>query len=388
MMMTIPLRRPSLRPLPPIAATLALACALLWLALPVITLDMTEFLMPWFDHIVASGPIAAFATPFGNYTPAYLYLLAAAAPFAGFVAAPLLIKLVSLAGTAALALAVRHLLIRLDAPQPNRAAALVLILPSAMINAGLLGQCDAIWAAPCIMALAAAVDRKHLVMLAWCGLALGIKVQALLFAPFFIALLINRRVPLRFWPIAPLVAAATMLPAWAAGWPALDLATVYFRQADTYPALALNAPNLWQIVEALPLIGMLPLGGLALATALGASAAFIAWFSTRPLDGRALLAPALLAPLLTAGLLPHMHERYFFLADILALVMALTLRDRSSWRIAALVQGGSILSLFGYLSGLDAMAMIGAILMIAATIRVARPLVRPFANDNPLLARA
>jgi len=387
-MMTIPLPRPSLRPLPPIAATLALACLLLWFALPLITLDMTEFLVPWFDHIVATGPVAAFATPFGNYSPAYLYLLAAVSPFAGVVATPTLIKLVSLAGTAALALAVRHLLIRLDAPQPNRAAALVFVLPSALINAGLLAQCDAIWAAPCVMALAAAVDRKHLAMLAWCGLALGIKAQALLFAPFFIALLINRRVPLRLWPIAPLVTAATMLPAWAAGWPAWDLATVYLRQADTYPALALNAPNLWQIVEALPLIGTLPLGGLALATALGASAAYIAWFSTRRLDGRALLGPALLVPLITAGLLPHMHERYFFLADILALVMALTLRDRSSWRIAVLVQGGSLLGLSGYLSGLNAMAMIGAILMITATIRVVRPLIRLFANDNPLLARA
>src|SRR3569832_2314009 len=239
-MMTIPLPRADPRPLPPVAATLALACALLWFALPVITLDMTEFLMPWFGHIVAAGPIAAFATPFGNYTPAYHYLHAAVAPFAGLVAAPLLIKLVSLVGTVALALAVRHLLIRLDAPQPDRAAALVLILPSALINAGLLGQCDAIWAAPCIMALAAAVDRKHVVMLAWCGLALGIKVQALLFAPFFIALLFDRRVPLRLWPIAPLAAAATMLPAWGAGWPAWDLATVYLRQADTYPALSLN----------------------------------------------------------------------------------------------------------------------------------------------------
>jgi len=387
-MMTINLSRPSYRPLPPIAATLALACLLLWFAMPLITLDMTEFLAPWFDHIVAAGPIAAFATPFGNYTPAYLYLLAAVTPFAGLIATPVLIKLVSLAGTVALALAVRHLLIRLDAPQPNRAAALVLVLPSALINAGLLAQCDAIWAAPCIMALAAAVDRKHLVMLAWCGLALGIKVQALLFAPFFIALLINRRVPLRLWPIAPLVSAATMLPAWAAGWPAWDLATVYLRQADTYPALALNAPNLWQIVEALPSIGALPLSGLALTAALGASAAYIAWFSTRRLDGRALLAPALLAPLITAGLLPHMHERYFFLADILALVMALTLRDRASWRIATLIQGASLLGLSGYLSGLNAMAMIGAILMITATVRVARPLVRPFANDNPSMARA
>jgi len=69
-------------------------------------------------------------------------------------------------------------------------------------------------------------------------------------------------------------------------------------------------------------------------------------------------------------------------------VIALTLRDRSSWRIATLIQGASLLGLSGYLSGLNAMAMIGAILMITATIRVARPLVRPSANDNPLLARA
>lgn len=387
-MMTLPLTRPRIRALPPIAATLALAALLLWFAMPVITLDMTEFLVPWFDHIVARGAVAAFAAPFGNYTPAYLYLLAAATPFAGLLAAPLLIKLVSVAGTLALALAVRHLLCRLDAPQPNRAAALLLVLPTVSINAGLLGQCDAIWTAPCIMALAAAVERRHGTMLAWCGLALGIKVQALLFAPFFVALLIGRRVPLRLWPIAPLVTVVTMLPAWAAGWPAWDLATVYLRQADTYPALALNAPNIWQVIEALPLVGTLPLSGLALAAALGTTAAYIAWFSTRRLEGRALLAPALLAPLLTAGLLPHMHERYFFLADVLAFVMALTLRDARSWRLATLVQTGSLLGLFGYLSGLDAMGMIGAVAMIAATLRLAQPLIQPFANDNPLLARA
>ena len=222
-MMNIPLPRPAFRPLPPIAATLALACVLWWFALP----------MVW------------------------------------------------LAGTAALALAVRHLLIRLDAPQPSRAAALVFILPSAVINAGLMGQCDALWAAPCTMALAAAIDRKHLAMLVWCGLALGINVQALLIAPFFLALLINRRVPLHLWLVAPLVAAATMLPAWAAGWSARDLAAIYVRQAATYPALSMNAPNLWQIVEALPFIGRLPLSGLALAAALGATAAYVALFSTR-----------------------------------------------------------------------------------------------------------
>jgi len=322
-MMTIPFARPDFRPLPPIAATLALACALLWFAPP----------------------------------------------------APLPFVFASLAGAAALALAVRHLLVRLDAPQPNRAAAL--ILPAVVLDIALFGQQDMIWVAPCIMALAAAVDRRHRVMLVWFGLALGIKVQALLFAPFLIALLINRRVPLRLWLITPLVAAATILPVWLAGWP------------DAVPAsLTPAAPSLWRIIKALPLIGTLPLDGLALATALGTAASYIAWFSTRRFDRRALLAPALLAPLVIACLLPHLQQGDFFLAGTLTLVMALTLGDKSSWHIAAMVQAGSLLALFGSVDGLEAMATVGAIPMIVAALRVAAPLIHPFANDNPLLARA
>ncbi|MFA5962891.1 MAG: hypothetical protein WC804_02625 [Sphingomonas sp.] len=341
-MMTITLPRPHFRPLPPVAATLALALAL-----------ALACAMPW---------------------------LARPVPFPD--------RLFPLIGIGALALAVRHLLIRLDAPQPTRAAALTLILPSAMINAGLLGQCDALWVAPCIMALACAVERKHLAMLVWFGLAAGINVEALLIAPFFIALLINRRVPLKLWAVAPLVAATAMLLAWVAGWPAGDLASIYPGQSATDAPLALNAPNLWQIVGALPVVGALPLYGLAMASALGATAAYIAWLSTRSLDGRAVLAPALLAPLVTAGLLPHMREHGFFVADILALAMALTLRDRESVRVAAMIQAGSLLALLGYLGGIDAMAMMGALPMIMATTRIAQPLLRPFANDNPLLARA
>jgi Gpi18-like mannosyltransferase len=378
--------RPPALPLPPVPLTLAVAVAMLWWMMPLVAKDMQVFLIPWFDHIAALGPVAAFAEPFSDYAPSYLYLLAALTPLKGVASTMTLIKLLSLAGTAVLAFAARHLLIRLGAPQPDRAAALVFLLPSVLLNAGLLGQCDAMWVAPCVMAVAAAIDRKHAAMLAWCGLALGFKAQSVLIAPFFLALLIQRRVPFRLWPIAPAVFAATMLPAWAAGWPAGDLATIYLRQAGTYPALSFNAPNIWVILQALPLGA--PLAGLAAAAAIGATAAYIARFSAQILDSRALLHAALLAPLVTAGLLPRMHERYFFLADILALVLALAYRDKRSWTIAILVQVGSTLALLGYISGLAGFAMLGGVAMIVATLRVARPLLQRAANDNPLLARA
>lgn len=384
--MTIPASRVFVQKLPHAALTLGTAALITIWVWPLVANDMAVYLIPWFGHIVAAGPVHAFAEPFSNYSPAYLYLLAAMTPLAGWFSAMTLIKTLSMLGTVALALTVRRLLLRLDAPQPHRAALLVFVLPSVAMNAALLGQCDAMWTAPLVMALVAALDRRHAAMLAWCGLALGFKAQAALAAPFFLALAINRRVPFRMWPIAPAVAAATMLPAWLAGWPAADLATIYLRQAGMYDRLSLNAPNIWAIVQALPL--GVPLLGLACAAAIGASAAYIACFSAVRLGDRQLLGAALLASLLTAGLLPRMHERYFFLADVLALALALTSRDRAGWRIALLIQGGSASALLGYLSGIDALAMLGGVATILATVQSARPLLKPAANDNPLLARA
>ena len=141
------------------------------------------------------------------------------------------------------------------------------------------------------------------------------------------------------------------------------------------------------IADAYPALAAIPLGGLAIAAAIGATAAYVAWFSATPLHGRALANAALLAPLLVVGLLPRMHERYFFLADILSLAIALAWPDRRSWTIAALVQVASVLGLFAYMSGITGLAMLGAVPMIAATLLVARPLLKPAANDNPMLAR-
>lgn len=377
--------RKPVSPLPPIPLLIGVALTMLWVTMPLVTTDMPAYLLPWFDHVVATGPVASFEQPFSNYAPAYLYLLAALSLFSGVLPAITLIKLLSVAGTVVLALAVRHLLTRLDAPQPIHATALLFAMPSILLNATLLGQCDAMWAAPCVVGVAAALDRRHAAMLAWFGLAVAFKAQAVLIAPFFLALLIKRRVPLWLWPIAPAVTIATMLPAWAAGWPAADLATIYLRQADTFQMLSFNAPNIWAILQALP-IG-LPLLGLATAAAIGGTAAYIARFSAQTLDNRGLLSAALLATLITAGLLPRMHERYFFLADVLALCLALVCRDRPSQTIAILVQAGSTLALLGYLSGIAGLAILGGVAMIVATIRLARSLLKPAANDNPLMAR-
>ena len=322
-----------------LAVYVHLAC---WAVVPP---DMKLFLFPWYQHIVEQGPVAAFAAPFSNYTPPYLYLLAA-----GSLADPLVeplhvIKLLSVAGTAFLAVAVADLLRALGA-DPRRAV-FVLALPTAVLNAALLGQCDALWAGACVLAVAAMIRGRTVAALVWCGVAIAFKAQAAFIAPFIIGALIGRRAPLWQWAIPPLVYAALMLPAWLVGWPAADLATVYLRQAAWFETPG-NLANPWVWASEFAPAGASAFYAVGYALAAAAAVAIGAFAARSVRNPRALLLLALLSATALPFLLPKMHERYFFLADVLALALALCSRDRRTLAIAAAVQFASLAALVSY----------------------------------------
>ncbi|MDB5701228.1 MAG: mannosyltransferase family protein [Sphingomonadales bacterium] len=353
---------------PPVVITLTIAFAIFGVLWPIVARDVRYDYIPWLDHIIATGPIAAFKSPFAAYNPPYLYLLALVSTLHTLLSALTMVKLVSLVATIALAFAVHNLLRQCEVRHAGRWAAIVMILPTTAANAAVLGQCDALYVAPAILALSAALGRRHAAMLIWCGISIAFKLQAILSAPFIIALLINRRVPIHYWVIPPLVFLASLLPAWIAGWPAHDLLGVYMRQSEAFSLVSLNAPNIWIIVQNLwPVLGH-SLSGIALAIAVAASAIYIVWFSIKMPDGNDLYVPAILAVLVTAGLLPFMHERYFIFADVATFAFAAVTATRRAWLVAFLVQAGSALATIGYLQSTAAFVIPGAAAMIAATI--------------------
>jgi hypothetical protein len=242
----------------------------------------------------------------------------------------------------------------------------------------------AIGAAAWVMALAAGAARRHGMMLVWGGLALATNAQAVFWTPLILALLIGRRIPARLWPIAPLSFLASTIILAMAGCPTPDFTAIYLGQAGWSPAIATNAPNIWAIVQALPWIGELPLTGLALVAALGASAWFIAHFSWRTPMGGDVIAAGLMLALVTAGLLPGMNDESFLVAGILALMVAASRGDRRSWMIFVLIVAGLMLALAGHLTGFAACAIVGAVPMIIATALIARQFLVSPANDNGL----
>ena len=123
--------------------------------------DIAQSFIPWLEHLIDKGPVGGFAGGFGDYTPPYYYLLAVASLFAGWVDGVTLIKSVSVVSVALLCLASWRLLIASRVARPERLAVCVALLPSVATNAALMGQCDALYAAPLVMAVACAVERRH-----------------------------------------------------------------------------------------------------------------------------------------------------------------------------------------------------------------------------------
>lgn len=275
------------------------------------------------------------------------------------------VKLLPVAGAAAVALAFHRLLEALGTNRRLQRTAAILALPLIALDA-LLAGIGALQIAACVMAVAMAIERRHAAMLVWWGIAIAFTAQALLLAPFFLALAIRHRVPI-LWFALPATLLAVRL---SGGLPELA--------ADT----ASSAPNIWSLINAIAPEQAPALLGLALATALGATATYVARMQSAAPDLAGLTALAALAVLLTAGLLPHAQAQDFLLPGVLTLALTIVSGTRGSLILATLVHLGMIAAIAaGFGVGIE-LAAAGALCMIAATWLAAQPLIAPHANDN------
>jgi hypothetical protein len=316
----------------------ALIRSLFWAVRPP---DMSIFLEPWFAHIVHYGPVQAFAHPFSNYEPAYLYLLALGSLASGVLAPMTIIKIISVCGTLFMTLALAELL--QAAKTERRNAWLLLLLPSVIFNDALLAQCDALWVGACIFSLAGMMRGRTLAAMVWSGVAIAFKAQAAFIAPVILGAMIGRRAPLLQWTVPSIVFLVTLVPPFMMGWPGLKLLTVYFDQAawDHIPG---RLANPWMIGTIFADHASRSWFWVGYAAA-GIAAAAITWLAARNArNGPMLILLAALAGTALPFMLPKMLERYYFLGDVLTLALALSLRNRSAVYAMLSLQTASVLS--------------------------------------------
>lgn len=318
--------------------------------LPFLSRDAEFFFVPWFQHLSSSFP-ASIAGFQGNYNFPYVYLLWLSRLVLGPGRALLAVKAVSIFGDLMLSAAVALVAKAAAAPvSPARAFALAWCIPTVILNSSVWGQCDAIYTAFLVASVAAAIRGRGAVAAALIGVAFSFKLQAVFIGPFVLLLIWQRRISAAALLAGVGAIVLMMLPADLAGRPPSDLLTVYLGQAAIYPQLALLAPNPWTVLKHLGWVARLDGLAVALGIALAGAGSVAYLMRGRAIgfpQARYVIEAALVSVFMCPFLLPKMHDRYFFPADVLSVTLAIA--DERWWITAVLVQIGSLTAYCAYL---------------------------------------
>lgn len=317
---------------------LGLAALLRVLSLDHVTYDYQDFLAPWTEFFRQYGGFSAIRHPVGNYNVVYLYFLALISYFD--VPDLYLIKLFSVFFDLLLAYAGLRLTRRVTGSDRRAGAvfSLLLLLPTVVLNGAYWGQCDSIYAALCLLALADTLEGKPARGLVLLGLGFSFKLQAIFLIPLWCVFWFSGRVKFRHLLLFPASYLATCLPALALGKPILDILSVYIGQTSDYSALTLNAPSIFALIPYGVQVNEDFWAKAGILTAFGLLGAELVWLFVRrkKLTEDRLVAAGLLMCLFIPLFLPHMHERYFMLAETLGVIYAS--KEGKRWPIAAAIQ--------------------------------------------------
>ena len=309
--------------------------------------DYLTFLAPWTQFFRDNGGFAALRYSLGNYNPPYMYFLAL---FSYFDISELyLIKLLSVLFDVLLAWACMKLL---GLYTDSRAKLLgvflaVLYLPTVVINGAYWAQCDSIYAFFGLFALYLGLRGRGCASMVSLAACFAFKLQAVFIIPVFFILLLAKRIRWRELLVFPAAYIVFMLPALIAGRPFIETMTLYFSQAGTVgDAMNYNAPSLTSMFQWSGNTEGPSMLLIAAAFALVLAAYAVAAVKRRALDDTVILGFALLLAMGIPYLLPHMHDRYFFIAGVLALVLAF--RDVRFFPVPLLAELASLHCYYAY----------------------------------------
>ena len=315
--------------------------------------DLGGFLFSWFDKLSQSG-MAAFKQPFSDYPPGFLYgLFLSTKLYPGVIASKALsIKLISFAGDYTGAYLIYQIL-KLYAPQglrPTVGSLVFLFAPTVVFNSAVWGQCDILFTTAMLFFLYYVLKGEGRAAMIAYAIGCSLKLQSLFLFPLVFVLLRLKICRWRdlLWP--PAIFFLFFTPALIAGSPFREIWHIYFHQIETYESLTLGAATLYQWFpdNRFQLFFVPGILGCLFAVCL-----YIFLIEERHENGTLqpveLLRYAVLASILFPFLLPKMHDRYFYLADVLTLLYAFVVPRRAY--IALLMTAASFFSYLPFLFG-------------------------------------
>ena len=355
-----------------IAALICIRVALLGFA----SRDYNVFLSDWLQKMRGYEGFEALRVKIGDYNMPYLYFL--------FILSKLklndlvLIKWFSCLFDFVLAFFIMKCVEEKSENKVLRYGAFIVALatPTLLANSAYWGQCDSILAAFCVASFYFILKGNGKWATIMFALAFSFKLQAIFILPAFIVAVILKRIKLKELLLFPLTFIATLLPAIIVGRPIKDTIGIYFLQTTQYPELTLNAPSIFQLVskkadfETFNFLGIM-LAGLGALTFI-----YLCFYFKDKIGKKQLVTIFYLSALLLPFLLPRMHERYFFIGDMLGIIFLFY--NPNKWYLTLMSIFASYNACANYLSGGNLLISqkYTAIMLLITIILLSRTLIK------------
>lgn len=299
-----------------------------------VSADYNIFLKNWYEEIKALGGLRALGQQVGDYNLTYQTFIAL---FSYTDIYPLYCyKILSVVFDYLLAIGAYKLisLVRADIDAPKRrmiVAASALLLPSVVLNSSYWGQCDVIFVCFIVWALCYLLQDKFTKAFIFLGLSFAFKLQVVFILPFVVYYCwYKKKIELTKLTFLPAIGFLMSVPAIFMGRRWYDFVMVYVAQGDNYRYMSLNAPNLWGIsffgydsTKYLAILLTFALLGLVLL--------FVMLGKIDLSVPHIFIGVASWSAWTCVMFLPGMHERYFFIVDILLMIAAVIAPKKYLW---------------------------------------------------------
>ena len=306
---------------------------------PVKTGDYNNFLFHWMKYITDHDGIFAFKEKFFDYTPPYLYLLLVGTMtnINGLV----WVKSVSVFFDFVAAAAIARIIWLKNKTVWKYAFISVLMMPALIIDGAWQGQCDVIYSAFVMISLLCILTKKYFRSFVFFALGFVFKSQSIFFSPVFWFLTLTKNLKTSSLPLIGGVCAflygLAILPAYIVGRPLFDtydpitkaitkddgLLTIFFNQSRVYSGIVMGGiPNLYQWIDNSQYAYFYPAGIMICLVFILTLGLYIHKQNIHKISNDLIIKIALLTTLAAPYLLPKMHERYMFLADLISIIYA------------------------------------------------------------------
>jgi Gpi18-like mannosyltransferase len=293
--------------------------------------DLQNAFLPWQTYLLEHGRWHALQHPFSMYFPAYFDLTVMTSYFDGHINRISQIKLLSFVFDIVTAVVAYYLVGRLtrSSTSPGRRSVAQLVAPfcilagpTVLVNGAVWGQSDIVYTCFLLLSTFSVIAGSGAFAVLFFGVAFAFKLQAIFLAPFIAAMVLQKRI--RWWHLLllPVGWLAALLPPVLNGARALEFLSLTSSQGESFPTLAINVGNPWIIADRIHLnVHFGTLVGIALTALL--MIALTIWGAPPAFRGpRNTLILATLSLLSVGYVMPKMHDRYFFPAEIFLCILS------------------------------------------------------------------